>query len=368
MSTDTYALRIYNASGALQHIVTDFVSLRYTKLVNAAGMCVFMVRGDHPIVGDMTLDWQVEVWRSNPVDEDTPTGAWAADFYGLFRDEVRSSDNDGQSFFTAYCPAQLSLLGRREVAWAAETTNRTAFTSTKAETIAKTLVDYNAGPNATTANGRIRTGTISGLTVQTDVATGNTLDWNCFGVNLLETLTALARVGGGDFDLVKTGATAWSFRWYDGQLGTDRSASVAFSLPRGNMSNPTLRRNRLNERTVAIVAGQGEGSGRAFVTRNGTNYAAGTNDTEMMIDARDVSTTSGLNSRGDVRLNEVEAKDDLAFDVIQTPASRYNLHYFLGDLVTGVYQGISSTKQIAAVTIDFDGDGNERIAVEMENA
>lgn len=367
MSTDTYALRIYNASGALQHIVTDFVSLRYTKLVNAAGMCVFTVRGNHPIVDDLDLDWQVEVWRSNPTDEDTPTGAWAADFYGFFRDEVRSSDSDGQSYFTAYCPAQISLLGRREVAWAADTASRTTFASAKAETIAKTLVSYNAGSAATTANGRIRTGTVTGVTVEADGTHGNTLDWNCFGVNLLETLTALARVGDGDFDLVKTGAATWEFRWYDGQLGTDRSASVKFSLTLGNMANPTLRRNRMNERTVAIVAGQGEGSARAFVTRNGTNYAAGTNDVEMMLDARDVSTANGLNARGDVRLSEVEARDDLTFDVIQTPASRYNLHYFLGDLVTGVYQGVSSTKQITAVTIDFDPNGNEQIGVEMRN-
>lgn len=363
-----YHIRIYNASGALQYIVTDFVALRYTNLVNAAGLCVFTVSGNHPIVSDLDLDWQVEVWRSNPVDEDTPTGAWAADFRGFFRDEMRNSDNDGQSFFTAYCPAQISLLGRRDIAWAAQTTDRTIFISEPAETIAKTLVDYNAGANATTGNGRIRTGTITGLSVETDGASGNTLDWNCFGVNLLETLTAIARVGDGDFDLVKTGATAWEFRWYDGQLGTDRSASVRFSLPLGNMSNPVLRRHRMSERTVAIVAGQGEGSGRSFVTRTGENYAVGTNDIEMMIDARDVSTTNGLNARGDVRLDEVEARDDLTFDVIQTPASRYNYHYFLGDLVTGIYQGVSSTKKIHAVTIDFDAEGNEQIIVELQNA
>src|SRR5690606_30648784 len=137
------------------------------------------------------------------------------------------------------------------------------------ETVMKALVTYNATSSGTTADGRIRNVATGGLTitVEADGGGGNTVDWYCAHDHLLETLQKLARIAGGDFDLIKTAATTWDFKFYDGQRGTDRSSSVIFSLDHGNMARPRYQIDRREERTVAIVGGGGEGDDRTFVTR-----------------------------------------------------------------------------------------------------
>ena len=370
MAETRYELRIYNQAGTLQFLLTDFLRLEYKKVVNAPGLAVFSVNAGHAIVGNMARDWQVEVWRSRTADtgESNAIAAYV-DFYGFVRDEIRATNADGQTICTYYAVGQLHLLQRSIVAYAADVSNRSKFVSAKAETIMKTLVTRNATTSGTTADGRDRTVPTWGsyITVQADGAAGNTLDVFCTRRNLLDTLQDIARVGGGDFDLVKTAARTWDFRWYAGQRGTDRSASVVFALQYGNMAEPQLRRRWLEEATIAIVAGQGTEANRAIVVRTGGNYDASVNSLEILVDARDVPTTAGLNARGDARLDELAAVDELTFDVIQTPGSLYGLHYFLGDLVVGYFQGITATKKVAGVTVIMDNDGSESIGLELQN-
>ena len=140
----------------------------------------------------------------------------------------------------------------------------------------KTLVSYNAGSSATAGNSRLRTGTISGLTVEADGANGNTLDWFCAYDNLLESLQKLAAIAGGDFDLAQTAVGAWQFRWHTGQLGTDRTATAIFALERSNMANPQDQLLRTVEKTACIVGGKGgdprgqRRSGPGPIMRRGT--------------------------------------------------------------------------------------------------
>jgi hypothetical protein len=272
--------------------------------------------------------------------------------------------------FELSAPGYLEMLAWRIVNWPAETANRSKFTSAKAETIMKTLVSYNAGVNATTGNGRKRTGTITGLSVQADGANGNTLDWNCHGKVVLENLQDLARVSGGDFDLVKTAAASWEFRWYTGQLGADRTATVTFAVENGSMGEPESDYSRLDERTVACVWGQGEEADRDYVTRTGADYAAG-NDKEIYVDAKDVTkgSTAGLNAKGDVKLDETRAREIFTFKVLQTPSLRYGAEYFLGDLVAArnPFTGASLTKKVIAVTLGLQSSGEKSIDIELSD-
>lgn len=366
-----YTLRVYDEAGALQAIVTDFLTLQYRRAVNEPGMLTFSLTDAHELVGAMSRDWQVEVWRSRTADPDEDNAITAyRDFDGLVRVEERRADSNGQTLVAWTAPGAVDILRRPIVAYPADTANRSAFTATPAETIAKTLVTYNATTSGTTGDGRDRSVPTVGtyVTVETDGANGPDLDVFCARRNLLDVLQEIAAVGDGDFDLVKTAARSWQFRWYNGQLGTDRSASVVFALQYGNMSSPVLRRDWLAEATVAIVAGQGTNEDRVVSVRTGTNYDASVGNTEILVDARDVSTADGLAGRGDARLEILRAKDNLQFDVIQTPGSLYGRDYFLGDLVTGYYQGITATKQIRAVTVTLSNTGDESIAVELTDA
>lgn len=354
-----YYLDVYDTSGARQFVISDFTSLSYLRKVNAPGLLQVGLRGDHPALASIGDKWQVEVWRK------PDGGIYARDFVGLVRQMEYYYGDRPKAVIT--CPGLMSMLSWRIVAWYAATANRSKFTSVVGETIMKTLVDYNAGANATTGNGRVRAGTISGLTVETDGAHGNTLDWSCAWENLLNCLQELAPLAGGDFDLVKTAATTWNFRWYTGQLGTDRSTTVIFAVDRGNMANPQYKELRVDEKSVCIAGGRGEGSSREIATRTGSNYNATTNNIEMFTNGSSAETTAGLEAQGDSNLEANRADIQFGFDVLQTPATAYGTHYTLGDLVTAVnpFTGASVTLKVDQVNISLADDGQESIDVTM---
>ena len=363
-----YKVRVKNTSGILIAEVVDFWELAYEKRISAPGLGVVLLSEEHPVVDLLAHKYQVEIWRRHVDAEKGIDISWYADFFGLYLDEEREETDKG--IFTLRCAGQMWWLWTRYVMWAAGTGDRSKFISEKAETIMKTLVDYNAGSNATTGNGRERTGTITGISQEADGANGNIVDWYCAWENLLETLQELARVGGGDFDLIKTGAATWEFRWYTGQRGSDRSADVIFATDRGNMGKPRYRHNRLAEQTVAVVAGQGQGTDRETAVRTGTDFGAA-NDVELFVDARDVTTTGGLNARGDTKLDGTQAREEFTFDVIQTPATLYGEvasggDYEVGDLVTARAFGIERTQKIMGATVAFRRGGRQVIGIETE--
>lgn len=355
-----YKVRIYNRSGALTYEIIEFLALAYTKEVNAPGMAVITLPGNHPVTAAIQLDWTVEIWR-----RDQERGrVWYRDFDGLFRDSERTAGEDGVTSTVIYCPGSLSLLARNIVAYKTGTAGRSAFTTAKAETVCKALVRYNATAEGVTADGRIRDVTSPyDLYIEADGTAGTTLDVACAYQNLLSALQDIASVGGGDFELHKTVSYAqYLFKWHAGQLGTDRSTTVTFSLAFGNMTNPVLRRNSINERTVAIVGGQGEETERATAARTGVNYDADYNSVEVFVDARSYTTTAGLQAAGDAALRGMQARYSLDFEVLQTESCVYGSHYFLGDLVTAEFEEYTATKKITSIAIEMTMHG-ERIQV-----
>lgn len=354
-----YRLDIYDTSGDLQFVLTDFASLHYAKRVNHPGIVQFGVYGYHSLLDSIADKWHVEVWRK------PSGGSWGREITGLYR--MLSWAQSDKPVASVFCNGLMSILGWRHIAWTAGYANRSAFAAVAAETIANTLVSYNACANATIANGREREGAITGLTVEADGAAGTALDWYCAYDNLLESLQELCKLGDGDFDVVKTSSTAWQWRWYEGQLGTDRSATVTFALGYGNMADPVYVDNRTGEKTVAIVGGQGENADRAIAVTTGTNYNVNTNNIEMFVAATDVTTTDGLTDRGNKELANTEAVKEFGFKVIQTEACKYGTHYVLGDKVTAVnpFTETTYTQKVQAVSVSFSEDGDEQIAVEL---
>ena len=366
MSTE-YRLDVYNAAGTmLARLVGSayrdttkggFLELSSVKRVNEPGLVAFTLDGDSPLVTTMDHKSRVEVWRRD-VDRGI---AWYMENSGLFLDQERRYTD--HALFRAVCYGPLWLLSTRYILYYANTADRSKFTTEKAETIMKTLVDYNAGANATVGNGRMRTPNTIAVTVAADTAAGNTLDWYCAWDNLLRSLQALVAAGaGGDFDLVRSGAN-WEFRWYTGQLGTDRSATVTFALDLGNMRDPVYRRTRSTEVTVALVGGQGEESARATRTVTGTDYGA-SNDIEVFVNATNASSDAGYDAEGARWLKERQAEHELAFDVVQDGPYLYGRDYFLGDLVTATYDAISVTRKVIGAQIDYNKDGTESVKID----
>jgi len=355
----TYRIDLRSAAGVLKAVLPaqgdgGVLSLAYRKAVNAPGLLVFSLNADDTAASFLEHRGIVEVWRKDA------GVAWYRDFTGLIL--RRSYKYTDRNVVTVYCPGIIWLLGTRGVAYYAGTADKTVFTADAAETIANALVKFNATSSATTTAGRIRNGAISGLSVETASTARNTLDWYCAWDNLLESLQNLAKAGGGDFDVVPLStAGTFQWRWYTGQLGTDRTATVTFSLDYGNMAQPTYDYDRREEAGIVIVLGQGEGSSRATVTRT-----SGDSDVELLADARDVETTAGLRARGDARLIAYKPVQEFAFQVIPTAGCTYGLHYFLGDLVTARYGSvIEVTRKITAVNVTLEENGREVIEPEF---
>lgn len=355
-----YKLRFYSPAGILVAETSDFWHLSYAKRVNYPGLLTFNMSGDHAAVVLLENRSQVEVWRRNQ-RQGIP---WYCDFRALYLSQERQYTD--RNIFTAYCPGQMWLLSTRIIAWYADTANRSKFTSVPAETIMKTLVQYNAAGSATTGNGRLRAGWIPGLGYDPDEARGNTLSWNCAYKSLLTELQDLALVGGGDFDLVKVAAEAWTFRWYTGQRGLDRSSTVIFALDRGNMSNPHYRYSRIAEKTIGIVGGAGEKSGRDIEIVSGADFDNQDNNIEVFVDARSIKTAAGQQAAGNKRLNELQARDVFDFNVEQTASCLYGADYELGDLVTARAFGVEGTYKFVAAIVTLNEDGSDQVDIETE--
>lgn len=262
-----------------------------------------------------------------------------------------------------------ALLEWRRIMWPANTNNRSVFSSVAAETVAKLLVQYNATASATTAAGRATSGAYSSfpITIEADAGQGGSISTSFAWLNLLPALQRVATLGGGDFSLEYAGdSVSWEFQWHQPYLGTNRSAEVVFALDRGNMQNPVLDLANPWEPTVAVVAGQGQGDDRALVVRTGPHYNSAFSR-EVFIDARDLSTTAALQDRGDQRLDEMKSRNVLDFTVKQTDGLKYGRDYFLGDLVSWRFSGLSGTQQVDSVEIELSDGKTEEIRIGLRD-
>lgn len=360
-----YQLRIIDTIGKTQAIITDFLRLAYTRVVNQPGMCSFVLDEHNPAVTYASaFNYQVEVWRRN----DAIGLDWTRDFVGIIR--ATSWATDQSTTLTVTAPGIMSILGWQIVAFRAGISNRSTFNAITADRIMSRIVQYSF---VTADSNRIRTalssGKVSGLytvTIETAAGTGTIINYSCAYDNVLAALQDVQPISGGDFDLVKTGDATFQYRWYLGQLGTDRTASLYFSLERGNMANPVFTEDRGRERTVSIVAGQGEGTARFATTRTSLDYSASSRAFEMYSNGSSMTTVDSLNALGDQDLYDRDAEISFTFNALQAPNAYYGVHYTLGDLVTATYRGSSYTQKVSSVAIQFDSNG-ESINVEMTN-
>lgn len=363
--------------------IDDFLALSYRRAVNKPGRLELRFNVDSKVFDSLEDFDLFEVYWKN----DLLGVPWHPDFEAIFRDITYNTDENGISYATLSCPGQMHILSFRQISWPAGITNRSKFAATPAETLAKTIVNYNCTSVATVANGRIREGNLAtgmGMTIvsATDQARGNNIDKSFANGNLLRILSDdIAPVAGGDFSFVRTPAggvnARWVFEFHPGQLGEDKSSGsnlVEFSLARANMMNPELSISRSEESTAIIAGGQGMGQNRQYSVALGANYAAD-NDIEDFSSYTNQSTTASLTTSAEVRAIEVQSYEELTFDVIQTQAVFYSpvavagrATYDLGDLVRAVYAGRTFIRKITAIEVRFTLDQNPvQIDVEVSN-
>lgn len=350
--TPNHYISIQTPAGEEITKVVEFESAVVQTGVNTPGILQVKYKGDVPFISELEYRSQIVFYRRDPINDID----WYPHFAGLYIEPDWKYPD--YKLFVQTSVGLLYLLKTRIVAYKAETLDRSKFISTPAESIMKTLVHRNAGSGSGEDDGRIRTGYITGVTVEDDQHRGNVKDWYCAYDNLLETLQKLAPIGGGDFDLVKTAANTFEFRFYPDQLGRDRSADVRFSVENSNMLRPTFSRERLSEATVALAGGQETGSDRVVRVVTSPAYDWN-NDIEIFVNATHIDTTDGLDDYASSRLDTFRARETFSFEVAQTPSTVYRRDYDLGDLVSvkNPFTGESVIQKIKAVYLGVDDKG-----------
>jgi hypothetical protein len=369
-----YTIEFIGGLTLLGAVSQDFLNLAISRAVNAPDIMQVEYDASSYNVQQLIIGRPVIVTRV-----DTEAGiSPSVEFAGLIRRIVRRVSNT--TTFQVTAVGMMALLGDRIVAWKSGIINRSVWRNAPAEQVLRNLFSFNIGVNATTANGRLLAGDLTGMTNSATGNTGNLISIGLAQQNLLSAMQKVADVGGGDFSLSYTPyPSTWVFNWHLGQLGTDRTATVLLSVPLGTISELIVDDNRINDFTISVVGGTGEGAARLFAVRPATlpTLADGR---EKFVDARNEKkgTIGRLRQVGQIAINRQRRKrTTYTVSLLQNAALRYGRDYFLGDLVTildvpsgnfgRVDGGVPITQKISEVGLEFQSDGRETVDVTLSN-
>ncbi|CAN5653643.1 hypothetical protein BH23CHL7_BH23CHL7_20310 [soil metagenome] len=213
-----------------------------------------------------------------------------------------------------------------------------------AETAMKHYVAANAGPSADAAR------QIPGLALAADALRGPTIATQGRYHALADLLSQIGMIGGlgwtTTYDRVSDTIT------FDVVEGVDRSASVYLDFAFETLQSWERLDDATDSKTLAIVAGQGEGADRDVVIRWSGSEPTGLARREAFVDARDVDlgNTDLLEQRGDAFLAAAGAERRIEAKMHQHGSFRYGRDFDLGDLVLVRSDGTSFVSRVVEVT------------------
>jgi hypothetical protein len=406
MSINQYLVRIKNTSGGK---IVDFAGrgrridkpgglerLSYHKVLRLPGEFSITLNADDDRIQHLdldntgTLDSVVEFWRRDTVNnsiyqawldglpsylKETSMPGWYKDFEGFLRAMKFQQSEDGQESFTASGIGFNCLLANEPVLYFAETPY--TFKAGPIESVMKEFVDENIGPAAVSPP-RLRSGTIQGLSIQTNEATGDVWQGARAHQNLLDVCLELAGYGGGkgqgDFAIIGIGPASFMLMWAIGQWGDDKTlkngsiAPVLFSSRRRNATSFSYSYNRINETNTIDMLGTGRAGDRVYISvTSGTESDSPVNTRAAVRENTTEWNVSRLIDEGQKTLADQKIKREVQFEAIQQISTRYGVHWSVGDLVTVEHRGREFDQKITGVTISVDSSGVEMIKPETED-
>jgi len=359
-------LRHYDRTGTLKNAVLSPAWARFTESVVGQEPLVFGLEANHPQAADIE---EFDIFQVMLRNADVGLTDFVPAFVAIQRHIDLSADDDGVEMVVFTAPNEKHILSWRHVLWYSGVANRSEFSAVRAETIMKTVVDYNftalaahtpADPQTRQRDGDMSAGMGLDVVTAPDQARGNVLSTAFSGANVLAVMRKLVERAGGDFSFTWQGDNDWEFEFHPGQLGSDKSAGadrVLFSLNNNTMLRPRLQVYGALA-TTAIAAGRGEETAREVSAVDGPDFAADY-DIEGFVDARNEDSAAGREFRGAKWLEENRARAILSFDVLQTANQFYSpvavtgrKTYRAGDLVLATY-GVEAVRKIETVTVDW---------------
>jgi len=354
-----YNVQVYSSAGVLQSLITDFESIGISRQCSSVDGCKFSIPSSSQSAQYITEGAIVIVTR---MDEEMGVSE-SVEFSGIIRSVVQVVSSIRSLQVTAV--GMMALLGDRIIAWTSKLANRSLFTASPAETIIKTLFNYNIGSLATTAQGRLLSGVTTGMSTTASSGAGTALTLDCSMKGLFSTIQETAITGGGDVDLLYTAPATWTLVWYTGQRGTNRSSTVILSVPTGTISELIITTDRIQDFSTVIIGGAGVNKARIYATRPST-LPTGLNSREIYSDAKSTGNVSlpSMQQQGTVLIQK-QSRRRVTYKakIIQGGSLRYGRDYFLGDLVTIRDNSTDVVQKVQGVTLGFSSRGEETIDV-----
>lgn len=360
-----YEIRIYESISNLRHVCTDYLRIAITRQVNGVGTAAFEVNAASIAAQYCVQGNYLAIYRSDVVMGIQPS----LEFSGVIRRVDRIEDE--REYLQVAALDMIHLLGTRIVAYKAGISNKSTWRNRPTETILRQLFTQNLGASATTANGRIKSGVISGMSTGGTSGTGTVQSIACAYQNVLSVMQKLAEAGGGDFDLIWTvGQINWDFNWYVGQRGTNRTSTVVLSVDNGTLASARIIDDRIEDFTSVIIGGGGENLARRVTTRP-SPLPTGVADREFFMDARNQAkaTVAQLQAMATRRLaSQARLRTRYEVAILQNGSYLYGRDYFFGDRISLDVLGTRYTVKVRAVNLEFGSDGKEKVGIELIGA
>jgi hypothetical protein len=215
-----------------------------------------------------------------------------------------------------------------------------------AESAMKHFVDMHAGPSAVAAR------RVPDLLIAADTAAGVAVSIAGRYQPLLTVLAEIGAVSGMGWQTTFNDTTRKFI--FDTFEGLDLSDSVFFDFEFQTLEQWVELVSLIDSKTVAIVAGQGEGVDREVVTRWLGSEPTGFARRETFVDARDVKLgeTAKLAQRGDATVTSLAPERSVTARAHQYGSFKYRVDWREGDivLVRNVSRGLQYAARVIEVT------------------
>lgn len=355
MGSAAYSLYLSDPFGVRLADASNFISLKYTRIVNDIGTATLVLPGDFNPLFIRAPDGRLEIWRRLPGSSrevlETET-TW------LIKKVTNERDDDGRETIIIEADTPLCLLREpgRFVNYNADAVPRTEGT---ADNLMKAIVLDNAGVDATDTARSL----FPYLTVAASLALAPSITKKMAWRDVLKTLQEIANATteAGTylaFDIVAPTPDTLQFRTYVGQRGVDHRFPsglnpVIISPDFGNMGEYTLSTDWRNEITYAKAGGRGEGAARLTAEAEDTARIGQSpfGLREKFVQATQYETTTGLQAEAEAVVRQGRPRQLFRGKILDVPDTRYGVHWAWGDYVTVQAAGQSFDARIDAIEV-----------------
>lgn len=350
-----YSVFLSDAFGNRLADASNFLSLKYTRVVNDVSTLTLVLPGDYPTQFLVIPDGRIEVWRKL----DTGVEYLDTDTVWLIKSVEYDLDSEGKETITVEADTPLSVLREpgRFVNYAAGSAQST-YSAAAADNQIKEVARDNIGTDASGSRN------ISAyISIATNIGMAASVAKSFAWRDCLKVMQEFAASSTQEgvytaFDIVAPTPSTLEFRTYTGQRGVDHRFPgginpVLLSPDMGNLGETNLRIDYRDEVTYALAAGQGQESDRLTASSQDTarQGVSPFGLRELFVNATQYDSSTGLSSEAAAAVRTGRPRKIFRGRILDTNDTRYGVHWAWGDFVTAQAFGQLFDCRVEAVTV-----------------